>query len=118
MPKTHLSRLLSKKFHSIIKLADVESKSMESNLSEDEQKSLDQLADKQKCDLVCDFLEKWLPAYMEQHQLNFKHLFGGIRNFLFKQEIKVPELFLSWRNCRVLAEQQAKEATISGRELP
>lgn len=91
---------------------------MEPKLNEDEKKSLEELTEQSKCYLVCNFLDKWLAPYMESHQLSFKHLFGGVAMFLSKQELKVPEILMSWRNCRMLAEQQAKEAATRGRELP
>lgn len=88
------------------------------NLSEDEQKVLEELADQQKCYLVYQFLKKWLAPFMERTQLSFKHLFGGVALFLEEQEQKAPDIYVSWRNCRIGAEQQAREAATPGRELP
>lgn len=81
--------------------------------------SLDEFFDEEKSKQFCELLKEWLPVLMEKGSYNFRHIYKGWALYCEYEEAEgIPQTQLSWHNCRILHEQQVREATTKGRELP
>ena len=117
MPKTPLSRLLIKKFRSIIKLADLERENMEPETNQN-QESLEDYLDRKKRKIILEYLKEKIPIFLEQG-FHYDHFWGALEDHCLEEEIEGhPESHLTWRNSRTLFEQLVREAKTKGRELP